>query len=515
MLRLIDESFTLRRAARRLGWRPVTLRAEVPERPVGAKFELTHACNLRCGFCYTDSPRHTLSRTPDLSDSTWRALADEAAELGVIEVVLSGGEPFLRRELTLGLVDRLYEAGVGVTLNTNGWFVDDAVADRLGAAAGTQVHLSIDGATPALHDGARGVPGSWRRAVSAVSRLLDRGVPVQVIHVVTPDNERAFPDFLGQMWTLGVMSVRVTPVVEMGAAARRSGWTISRSRLRRAIKHARSSYPGMRVVLQPGNAGVLAVHDEAAPAALLVRPSGAVLTDALHPFAFGNAARDGLEVCWQRIRERWDDPRIAQWAGSLGSHHDLPQSSVVPYLDDEPVVVEAGEPDGGAAPRAGAGPRYADAPVPAPTKPKDDSGDPAENLREARMVVRELALARRYTAGPVRIAGGPTQHYARSAQNGYVTRLNRTAAMVAGALREGRAEDAVAILAEHHPHTERSRLEDDVLAAARALIGRGILIPAAGQCSTSTNPRSSSILTNASTSARASSGDSANRSASV
>jgi MoaA/NifB/PqqE/SkfB family radical SAM enzyme len=483
MLRLIDESFTLRRAARRVGWRPATLRAEVPERPVGAKFELTHACNLRCGFCYTDSPRHTLSRTPDLPDSTWRALADEAAELGVIEVVLSGGEPFLRRELTLDLVDRLHEAGVGVTLNTNGWFIDDAVADRLGAVPDIQVHLSIDGATPALHDGSRGVPGSWRRAVSAVSRLLDRGVCVQVIHVVTPDNERAFPDFLAQMWTLGVSSVRATPVVEMGAAARRPGWAVSRSRLRRTIKRARSRYPGMRVVLQAGNAGVLAVHDEAAPAALLVRPSGAVLTDALHPFAFGNAARDGLAACWQRIRERWDDPRITRWAGSLSSHHDLPQSSVVPYLDDEPSLVEGGDGENGAARPAGAGPQYADAPVPAPSTPKDDSGDPAVNLREARKLVRELALARRYSAGPVRIAGGPTQHYARSADNGYVTRLNRTAALVAGALREGSAIDAVAVLAEHHPDAERSRLEDDVLTAARALVSRGILVPERGSVS--------------------------------
>lgn len=514
MLRLIDESFTLRRAARHFGWRPDTLRAEAPERPVGVKFELTHSCNLRCGFCYTDSPRHTLSRTPDLPDSAWHTLAGEAVELGVIEVVLSGGEPFLRRELTLDLVDRVHQAGVGVTLNTNGWFVDDAVADRLGAVEDIQVDVSIDGATPALHDAARGVPGSWRRAVTAVGRLLDRGVRVQVVHVVTPDNERAFAEFLGQMWTLGVTSVRVTPVVESGAAARRSGWAVSRSRLRRTVKRARSRYPGMRIVLQPGNAGVLAVHSEAAPAAMLIRPSGAALTDALHPFAFGNAARDGLEGCWQNVRERWDDPRIVEWAGSLRSHRDIRDSSVVPYMDDEPVV-DGGELDEGAArARAVGGPQYADAAVPAPAKPKDDSGDPEENLRAARELVRGLALARRYTAGPVRIAGGPAEHFARSAESGQVTRLNRTAALVARVLQEGSAMDAVAILGEHHPDAERARLEDDVLAAARTLVDRGILVPG-GQPSASTNPRSSSIWTNASTSARARSGESANRSASA
>jgi hypothetical protein len=270
----------------------------------------------------------------------------------------------------------------------------------------------------------------------------------------------------------------------------------------------------MRVVLQPGNAGVLAVHNEAAPAAMLIRPSGAALTDALHPFAFGNAARDGLERCWQNVRERWNDPRIAEWAGSLRSHRDIPHSAVVPYMDDEPVVDGDAVDEGAAAARSGAGARYADAAVPAPAKPKDDSGDPEENLRSARELVRGLALARRYTAGPVRIAGGPTEHFARSLESGEVTRLNRTAALVARVLREGSAMDAVAILGEHYPDAERSRLEDDVLAAARTLVSRGILVPD-GQPSASTNPRSSSIWANASTSARARSGDSANRSASA
>jgi hypothetical protein len=247
---------------------------------------------------------------------------------------------------------------------------------------------------------------------------------------------------------------------------------------------------------------------------MLIRPSGAALTDALHPFAFGNAARDGLEACWQSIRERWDDPRINEWAGSLRNHRDIPHSSVVPYLDDEPMVADDESARGAAREGNGGGPRYADAPVPAPTAPKDDTGDPEENLTAARELVRGLALARRYTAGPARIAGGPREHFARSTDSGQVTRLNRTAALVARALEEGSAMDAVAILGEHHPDAERARLEDDVLTAARLLVDRGIVVPT-GQPSASTNPRSSSIRTNASTSARARSGESANRSASA
>ena len=57
----------------------------------------------------------------------------QSLELGIVEAVVTGGEPFLRRELTLEVIEDLAGAGVGVTLNTNGWFVDDEVARRLGA----------------------------------------------------------------------------------------------------------------------------------------------------------------------------------------------------------------------------------------------------------------------------------------------------------------------------------------------------------------------------------------------
>src|SRR5207302_8824616 len=112
--------------------------------------------------------------------------------------VVTGGEPLLRRELALDVVDRLRAGGVGVILNTNGWFVDGEVATRLAAAAPVQVYVSVDGATPQLHDAGRGVPGSWRRAVGAVQTLLEHDVGVGVVHVLTPRNQHMLGDFLEQ-----------------------------------------------------------------------------------------------------------------------------------------------------------------------------------------------------------------------------------------------------------------------------------------------------------------------------
>ena len=142
----------------------------------------------------------------------------------MLEAVVTGGEPFLRRELALDVLQRLDAAGVATYLNTNGWFVDDELADRLAAIRGLHVYVSIDGAGAARHDAMRGVPGSWKRAIGAAHRLLERGVPVRIPHVITPENRPEVRDAVRAFARLGVPSMHFAPVTPIGAAARGGDW---------------------------------------------------------------------------------------------------------------------------------------------------------------------------------------------------------------------------------------------------------------------------------------------------
>src|SRR5689334_4212809 len=373
-----EGSFAWNRLLWRLGRRPDRRPlADCPERPIGAKLELTYACNLRCGFCYTDSPRRTLQRTPELSDEQWRRVVGECLDLGIVEAVVTGGEPFLRRELTLETVERLSTADVGVTLNTNGWFVDEEVASRFGALPGLTAHVSVDGAQPSVHDSSRGVPGSWRRAIEGIDRLLARGVGVCGVHVVTPDNVETVPETLEQMWTLGVPWVRLTPVIATGAAARGGRWRVSPGALERAIAEFRAAHgDAMRIDLQPGTATSLALQGQIAPGSFLVRPNGDVRPDSIRPFTFGNAIEQGVAACWEALRSGWNDERIMRWARAMGAAEDLPRSGLVPYLDDE-VALSGGE-------AAGSSGRAA----PVPDKTPPPPVDAAVELRDAEEAVR-------------------------------------------------------------------------------------------------------------------------------
>jgi MoaA/NifB/PqqE/SkfB family radical SAM enzyme len=343
--RSLDRNLAARRLALRLGlWSPRGVGLP-PELPVGVKLELTHRCNLKCPFCYTDSPRHTRAKSIDLGDDEWRRVVADAVATGIVEAVITGGEPLLRRDLTLELLTTLAAEGIGTTMNTNGWFVDDAVADHLATIRGLLVNISLDGATAELHDGARGGAGSWDRAVAGADRLLARGVRVRMIHVVTPANASFVEDVLEHAWLLGVGSMRVPRVGMVGAAARGGTWEVSSRELHAAVRRFRARRgESMPVTVTTASAASLAALEDVAPAALLVRPSGAVLIDSLRPFRYGTVPDDSLADCWERIMGSWPQPEVVEWARSITTADGIARSAHVPYRDAEVDLVPSPEP---------------------------------------------------------------------------------------------------------------------------------------------------------------------------
>jgi hypothetical protein len=265
------------------------------------------------------------------------------------------------------------------------------------------------------------------------------------------------------MWVLGVEAVLLVPVAQVGAAARSPRWRVGARGLQAAARESRRRHPDMEVVPEPLLGGSLADQGRRAPASLLVRPSGVVQVDSLHPFAFGNAATDGVGECWRRIAAGWDDPAIDRWARGIGNLGEIAATPLVPYRDD-PVAAEGWEPDA-TAPTAPAPPL----PATAAARPGAD-GDGG--------LVRALALGRRHRLAAVRTAqDGMGGRYVRVTGTGRVNRLNRTAATVMDAMAGGTVADAAAALCARHPGLAPAAAEHDALAAVRVLRRRGILAP--------------------------------------
>ena len=100
-------------------------------------------------------------------------LYHQAAELGVRELHISGGEPTLYRHLT-DLIEEGKRLGWYVLLNTNGYrLADQSFVDGLFDAGLDGVFLSIYGADEEVADRERGRDGLWARAVEGLLRLRD------------------------------------------------------------------------------------------------------------------------------------------------------------------------------------------------------------------------------------------------------------------------------------------------------------------------------------------------------
>src|SRR5439155_7062384 len=150
-----------------------------PERRPGFRLWLytNFDCNLACDYCCARSSPQAARRA--LGVDRVRRLVAEAAAAGVSELYLTGGEPFLLTDL-----DELVRACVArlpTTMLTNAMLFRGsrlAMLRRM-PRAGLTLQISLDSATPSLHDRHRGA-GSWQRALDGVRTALAEGFRVRV-----------------------------------------------------------------------------------------------------------------------------------------------------------------------------------------------------------------------------------------------------------------------------------------------------------------------------------------------
>lgn len=157
---------------------------------------ITARCNARCLYCYHfDNPEVDYE---DLPAAEWLAFFAELGRLGVGDVTLAGGEPFVRadlRELVAGIVSN----GLRFSILSNGALLTDEMAAYLASTGRCDgVQISVDGSHAATHDAARGA-GSFAGAMRALDILRRHGLRANVrvtIHHFNVDDLEATAELL-------------------------------------------------------------------------------------------------------------------------------------------------------------------------------------------------------------------------------------------------------------------------------------------------------------------------------
>src|SRR5215467_8334414 len=116
--------------------------APIPH-PLALVAELTHRCPLHCVYC--SNPLELTKRENELPADTWSRILREAADLGVLQVGFTGGEPLARPDL-VDLIRAARAAGLYASLITSGLPLDEKRLDALDAAGLDHFQLSFQGA---------------------------------------------------------------------------------------------------------------------------------------------------------------------------------------------------------------------------------------------------------------------------------------------------------------------------------------------------------------------------------
>jgi heme d1 biosynthesis radical SAM protein NirJ len=170
---------------------PAPVRHAAPPGPV-VIWNLVRRCNLTCMHCYSISA--DIDFPGELDTAEVLRVMDDLKAFGVPALILSGGEPLLRKDL-FEIAARAKALGFYTALSTNGTLIDAPLARRIGDAEFDYVGISLDGLEQ-IHDTFRRKAGAYEKSLAALRLLRDLDVKVGVRFTLTQDNAADLPGLL-------------------------------------------------------------------------------------------------------------------------------------------------------------------------------------------------------------------------------------------------------------------------------------------------------------------------------
>ncbi len=166
-------TINLRKASR------IAINALTPNRPHHAQWLITRKCNYRCRGCnvWKEQDKRELS-----TEEVKKGL-DILKDLGIVEIVLSGGDPLLREDAA-EIIEHASKLFI-TTVYDNG----SMAAKKIDALRNVDfVAISIDSLDEAKNDYIKAVPGAWKKAMKAVETLHNEGINVSVTPTISQQN---------------------------------------------------------------------------------------------------------------------------------------------------------------------------------------------------------------------------------------------------------------------------------------------------------------------------------------
>lgn len=177
-----------------------------PTLPMSVTLQITRRCNLECIYCSEDA------QLKEYPLATVKKMIDNLT--GVNRIIVSGGEPTLRRDL-VSILQYVQEKGFPiVSIATNATRITRELAVQLRPVL-TYADVTIDG-TPDNHNRIR---GQFEQVLTGLHNLIDEGIDVSLVNVLLSDNKSDLVDVCQMAENLGAKKIKVLSPIRKGRGA--------------------------------------------------------------------------------------------------------------------------------------------------------------------------------------------------------------------------------------------------------------------------------------------------------
>ncbi|MBL7147682.1 MAG: radical SAM protein [Nanoarchaeota archaeon] len=140
------------------------------QKPETVSFLITHRCCLNCEMC--DSPKRSLkNQKEELTLNQYLDIVDQLNKWKVKNILLSGGEPLIRKKDCLGIIQHAASLNFNTTIVTNAYLWNKKICEEFYKAGLTNFTTSLDGAKEETHDRIRRKKGSFKKVINSLKHL--------------------------------------------------------------------------------------------------------------------------------------------------------------------------------------------------------------------------------------------------------------------------------------------------------------------------------------------------------
>ncbi len=208
-------------------------------------WNVTKKCNLYCKHCYRDSSPGELTEG-ELTTGEGKKLLEDIKKAGLQIIVLSGGEPLMRPDI-YELIEHATALGLVPLMGSNGTLITDGVAKKLKASGLNAIAISIDSATPEVHDQFRGTENALSMAITGIRNSMNNGLKVQVNCTVSKYNVDDIDSILEFANSEGALSCHMLFLVDVGRGKNIEVTQLSKLEYKETIQKILSNKFDMRV----------------------------------------------------------------------------------------------------------------------------------------------------------------------------------------------------------------------------------------------------------------------------